>query len=111
MWQKEQVLIEIRSAIEQLILHLKTDKSCLWTAHFEKQLRHINDLIEYGYVDDDLYQLSSSIRAVYGGMGSFNDYYNPNQSKERNELIEKFGSSNDLSSKVYDLAIKLKQSG
>ncbi len=107
---KDIVLSDLKLAIEQLCLHLKTDESCIWTNHFEKQLKHVNDLIEYGYVEENLYELSSSIRAVYGGMGSFNDYYNPHHSKERNELIKLYGSSSDLSSKVYDLAVKLKQS-
>ena len=109
MGSKDLVLSDLKSAIDQLCLHLKIDKSCIWTAHFEKQLKQIQDLIEYGYVEENLYELSSSIRSVYGGMGSFNDYYNPHQSKERNELIKQYGSSRDLSSKVYDLAIKLKQ--
>ncbi|AZZ98454.1 hypothetical protein [Pseudoalteromonas sp. R3] len=110
MSSKDIVLSDLKLAIEQLCLHLKIDKSCIWTDHFERQLKQINDLIEYGYVEENLYELSSSVRAVYGGMGSFNDYYYPHQSKERNELIKKYGSSRDLSSKVYDLALKLKQS-
>lgn len=107
---KDIILSQLKLAIEQLCLHLKTDDSCIWTNHFEKQLKLVNDLIEYGYVEENLYELSSSIRAVYGGMGSFNDYYNPQQSKERSKLIKLYGSSSDLSSKVYDLAVKLKQS-
>lgn len=107
---KDIVLADLKLAIEQLCMHLKTDESCIWTNHFEKQLKQVNDLIEYGYVEENLYELSSSIRAVYGGMGSFNDYYNPHQSKERNELIKLYGSSGDISSRVYDLAVKLKQS-
>lgn len=111
MWGRDRVLKKLKTALVQLILLLKVDRSCLWTAHFEKQLAHVNDLIEYGYVDEDLYELSSSIRSVYGGMGSFNDYYNPDQSKERSKLVKKYGSSRVLSSKVYDHAIELKQRG
>ena len=107
---KDIVLSDLKLAIEQLCLHLKTDECCIWTNHFENQLKQVNDLIEYGYVEENLYELSSSVRAVYGGTGSFNDYYNPHQSKEKNELIKLYGSSCDLSSKVYDLAVKLKQS-
>lgn len=107
---KDIVLSDLKLKIEQLLLHLKTDESCIWTSHFEKQFKQVNDLIEYGYVEENLYELSISIRAAYGGMGSFNDYYNPSQSKERNELIKLYGSSRDLSSKVYDLAVKLKKS-
>ncbi len=110
MGSKDLILSDLKLAISRLCMHLKIDKSCIWTAHFEKQISHIQDLIEYGYVEENLYELSSSIRSVYGSMGSFNDYYNPHQSKERNALIKQYGSSSDLASNVYDLAIKLKQS-
>ncbi len=44
-------------------------------------------------------------------MGSFNDYYNPNFTKQRNKIIEQIGSSLDLSEKVYEYALELKVIG
>nr|WP_319495134.1 hypothetical protein [uncultured Desulfobacter sp.] len=108
--QKKQLELLIQ-ALEHLCTHLRVDKDCPWTDHFERQLNNAMNLFHNGFTQDDLNSLSSSVRSVYGGMGSFNDYYNPNFTKQRNKIIEQIGSSLDLSEKVYEYALELKVIG
>ncbi|MCZ4374317.1 hypothetical protein O4H50_21240 [Vibrio diazotrophicus] len=94
-------------ALEHLCVHLRLDDKCVWTAHFEQQLICAQQLDKNGFTQADLNELSSSVRSVYGGMGSFNDYYNPNYSIQRSLIIKQLGSSPELSSRVYEFALDL----
>ena len=108
---RKQQLNKLIEALEHLCMHLRLDENCTWTRHFERQLTIAKELVEIDFAQSDLNKLSSSIRSVYGGMGSFNDYYNPNFTKEINKIIKQIGSSTELSERVYDYALELKVIG
>jgi hypothetical protein len=64
-------LIESLSELTEL---LALDSSCQWRRHFENCLAGARELRSKGFEQSDLNELSGSVRYVYGGMGSFNDY-------------------------------------
>ena len=94
-------------ALEHLCIYLRLDDKCVWTAHFEQQLIYAQQLDKNGFSQADLNELSSSVRSVYGGMCSFNDYYNPNYLSQRSSIIKQLGSSAELPSRVYECALDL----
>tara|TARA_B100000614_G_scaffold255651_1_gene273015 strand:+ start:2024 stop:2383 length:360 start_codon:yes stop_codon:yes gene_type:complete len=108
---RKKQLDKLIQALEHLCIHLRLDKGCPWIDHFENQLEKAKSLTNSQFSQNDLNELSSSIRSVYGGMGSFNDYYNPSFSKQRNKIIKQLGSSVDLSEHVYEYALELKVIG
>ncbi|WP_139164018.1 DUF6966 domain-containing protein [Desulfoluna spongiiphila] len=100
-------LDKLIQSLEHLCIHLRLDEDCPWIDHFERQLENAKSLSNSKFTQKELSDLSSSIRSVYGGMGSFNDYYNPNYTKHRNEVMKLLGSSTDLSERVYEYALEL----
>ncbi|WP_441603656.1 DUF6966 domain-containing protein [Dyella sp. 2RAF44] len=74
MTREEQIRLLIDSLREMVSL-LERDSSCGWVRHFKMSLDEAIDLSINGWNERDLAALSSSIRSVYAGMGSFNDYF------------------------------------
>ena len=66
-----EALIESLSELTEM---LALDSSCQWSRHFERCLVGARELRSNGFEQSDLNELSGSVRFVYGGMGSFNDY-------------------------------------
>jgi hypothetical protein len=60
-----------------LVELLEKDPSCPWTHHFLKSLETARELQAKGFTQAQLNDLSGSVRRVYAGMGSFNDYISP----------------------------------
>lgn len=71
---KRDALLALSSALNDLIFLLRLDTKCPWTLKFEADCVTANELLENGFSDDELMQLVVSIKYVYQGMGSFNDY-------------------------------------
>jgi hypothetical protein len=67
-------LDELIEALSKLTEMLTLDSSCQWRRHFEHCLVNARELRSNGFEQSNLNELSGSIRYVYGGMGSFNDY-------------------------------------
>lgn len=74
MTRSEQLSLLIEN-LRAMISLLDLDSSCIWAPHFKKSLKDAIDLSKSPLNQNDLAALSSSIRSVYGGMGSFNDYF------------------------------------
>ncbi|WP_428825190.1 DUF6966 domain-containing protein [Azonexus sp. IMCC34842] len=96
------------ASLSELVEFLSLDQNCQWRRHFEYCLSRANDLKVLGFEQSQLNELSGSIRSVFGGMGSFNDYAplaaNPNGSFSvvpGMEHLERF------SGKVYESALAL----
>ena len=88
---------------------LYLDKQCAWTEKFERDMDRASQLLEHGFSDRDLASLSTTIRYVYQGMGSFNDYgpglYNPKTG--RYEAVSGTENFESLNQRVYELALNL----
>lgn len=74
---KTEQLITLKVELEKLVAILRQDEACTWFPHFDRYLARTTYLLEAGFEQNQLNELSSSIRSVYGGMGSFNDYVPP----------------------------------
>lgn len=99
--REEQLKVLVRS-LENLTNSLEADPHSGWLNHFRHHLSEAQYLLKNGFTQDDLNSLSTSLRSVYGGMGSFNDYYNP---LDKTNIIGKY------SSQVYSNAFHLKVTG
>lgn len=53
---------------------LSLDPRCQWRRHFEQCLSTTRQLRATEFSQNQLNELSGSVRSVFGGMGSFNDY-------------------------------------
>lgn len=110
MTQKE-TLTCLFEALKQLVDLLRLDKRCQWTTKFERDMEDTLWLLENGFTDKDVSNLSTSIMYVYQGMGSFNDYspgvFNPKTG--RYEKIFGTESFDAVSQRVYDMALKLNE--
>ena len=73
MTRKDQLELLITDLREMVAL-IERDPSCRWIAKFRIDMANAGQLAATSFDQDDLANLSSSIRSVYGGMGSFNDY-------------------------------------
>lgn len=94
-------LSNLKVELENLVGILRKDSGCTWLKHFEHCLESADILLENGFEQDQLNDLSTKIRSVYGGMGSFNDYVPPPNT----------WGNNEYSGKVYDAAMELKVIG
>jgi hypothetical protein len=106
---KLNTLDQLAGALLRLTILLALDSSCRWLHKFELDLEQVNRLRAAPFDSTDLAHLSASIRQVYGGMGSFNDYepaqydaatgrYTPIPGTEDFEVVRR---------EVFDLAIGL----
>ena len=91
-------LNSLKVELENLLIMLREDDSCAWTDHFEDCLFTTKQLIGNGFTQNDLNSLSTQIRSVFGGMGSFNDYV----------PLEKYWGSNEYAKSVFEKALRLK---
>jgi hypothetical protein len=60
--------------LREMVALIEMDPLCRWTAKFRMDLANASQLLANSFNQDDLANLTSSIRSVYGGVGSFNDY-------------------------------------
>ncbi|MCG1046298.1 hypothetical protein IHE31_06155 [Mycetohabitans rhizoxinica] len=106
---KFSTLDQLADTLLRLVNLLTLDPSCQWVHKFKLDLEQANRLKAMSFNSSDLAKLSASIRHVYGGMGSFNDYeptwydsatgrYVPIKGTEDFDMLRK---------KVFDLAIAL----
>lgn len=108
MTQREALLV-LSSALEELISLLKLDAGCQWTSKFETDRIVANELLRNGFSNEELEQLALSVKYVYQGMGSFNDY-SPgkyNISTRQYEAIPGAENFEEASQKVFDAANEL----
>lgn len=102
-------LDQLIEALGRLVALLVLDPGCQWTRKFESDLAWAHQLKSGQVNASDLADLSASIRHVYGGMGSFNDYapavyasatrrYTPIPGTEDFDMVR---------SEVFDLALVL----
>ena len=61
-------------SLSRLVAILRCDSQCQWTAHFEQML-HDGQRIATSSQLIDLSAYSSAVMHVFGGAGSFNDYF------------------------------------
>lgn len=106
---RKETLKQLCEALRDLVGLLRLDKRCRWTDKFERDLDQASQLLKNGFSDQDIENLSTSIRYVYQGSGSFNDYgpgtYNPKTGRyDATHDTENFEA---VSQRVYDLALKL----
>ncbi|KAA9001325.1 hypothetical protein FJU30_08905 [Affinibrenneria salicis] len=93
--------------LELLCELLRLDSQCGWTTHFEHSLSVANRLLETGFEQVELNELSLSIRSVYGGMGSFNDYVPLVDTPAYRAWRRQHADADRVTSKVYDAALAL----
>jgi hypothetical protein len=96
------------ASLSALVAVLSLDPRCQWRKHFEECLFSANCLKTSGSAQSQLNELSGSVRSVFGGMGSFNDYAplsaNPNGSFHVIHGMERLDQS---ASAVYENALAL----
>lgn len=61
-------------SLMELTQILSFDPQCQWRRHFEQCLATTRQLKATEFPQNQLNELSGSVRSVFGGMGSFNDY-------------------------------------
>lgn len=67
-------LSRLAEALRDLVGVLTLDPSCSWTSHFQHCLALSETLLNDGFTQEQLADLSVSITRCYGGSGSFSDY-------------------------------------
>ncbi|WP_408265267.1 DUF6966 domain-containing protein [Paraburkholderia sediminicola] len=106
---KLSILDQLIDALASLVALLALDPGCQWRRKFESDLaigRHLKD----GAVGTvDLAALSASVRHVYGGMGSFNDYAPViyDAATRRYAPIPGTEDFDSIRGRVFDLALAL----
>ena len=105
-------LKDLIDALDDLITVLELDPSCHWVKHF-KTARSRGNSILGALSQDSLNSYSASVTSVYGGMGSFNDYYPcpPEKRLKAENRIHSMENLNTFSSTVYDRAVNLRVTG
>ena len=73
--RRRQQLALLVESLRRLVAILRLDSACRWRTHFEAQLAQAEHLLADGFEPEQLHALSSSVCHVYGGMGSFSDYF------------------------------------
>ncbi|MCG1041483.1 hypothetical protein KQH60_02415 [Mycetohabitans sp. B8] len=106
---KLSTLNQLADTLLRLVNLLALDPSCQWVHKFKLDLEQVNRLKEMSFNSSDLANLSASIRQVYGGMGSFNDYEPTRYDSVtgRYTLIAGTEDFDMLRRKVFDLAMAL----
>ncbi|MDR7307944.1 DUF6966 domain-containing protein [Rhodoferax saidenbachensis] len=108
----EAKLVLLIETLSELVTVLALDPSCQWHEHFQGCLSEAMGL-RSGRVDQKaLSMLSASIRSVYGGAGSFNDYVPVVFDAAGSYAVIKGAEGFEaLASRTYDLALELVASG
>lgn len=104
---RTQQLESLQSALAALCELLRLDTPTHWLSHFERCLHTTDQLIAQGFDQTSLNELSRSVRQVFGGMGSFNDYIPVMNTKESSAWYQKHGSPEAITNLVYDSALCL----
>lgn len=105
-------LKDLIETLDDLIAVLELDPSCHWVKHFRTARSRGNSIL--GAVSQDsLNSYSASVTSVYGGMGSFNDYYPcpPEKRLKASSRIHSMENLETFASVVYDRAVNLKVTG
>jgi hypothetical protein len=107
--KKQNILIELTKTLQRLTFLLSLDPSSIWTETFRRSSEIAEKMLDAPLDFAQLAQLSASIRHVFGGVGSFNDYepmrFNP--ASGRYIPIEGAEDFDALRRKVYELSIAL----
>lgn len=104
---RKQQLVQLQKALVILCDLLRLDKSTYWLVHFERCLKTTDDLLVNGFDQPALNEHSLSVRSVYGGMGSFNDYMPVMHTKESSVWYHKHGEPERIFQIVYNSAFNL----
>ncbi len=104
---RESQLRELEQALKLLCELLRLDPACRWRSHFERCLEAASRLLHQGFEQSDLNELSGSVRHVFGGMGSFNDYVPVMNTKESSAWYQKCGNPDKVIGLVYEKALGL----
>ncbi len=102
-----QQLEELQKALMPLCELLRLDKPTYWLAHFERCLQTTDHFLANGFDQASLNEFSISVRNVFGGMGSFNDYVPPMNTKESSAWYQKYGNPENIISLAYKNALNL----
>lgn len=103
------ILDQLIDALTRLVVLLELDPACQWTQHFASELKQACQLREKEIGARELAELSTSIRHVYGGMGSFNDYAPAVYDAATRRYVVIPGTENfdSVRCEVFDLAFAL----
>ena len=112
MEHRQEQLSSLIEALDDLIAVLELDPSCHWVKHF-RTARYRARTLSGAISQDRLNSFSVSVTSVYGGMGSFNDYYPcpPEKRRKAPDRIHSMENLDPFSSAVYDRAINLRVVG
>ncbi|MGE8359479.1 DUF6966 domain-containing protein [Pseudomonas sp.] len=104
---RPQQLEALQAALTSLCELLQLDKPTHWLEHFERCLHTTGHLLTHGFDQEALNDLSCSVRQVFGGMGSFNDYAPVMNTRESSAWYRQHGSPAAIAQLVYDGALCL----
>ena len=109
MEHRKEELNSLIEALDDLITVLELDPSCNWTKHFRTAQSRAK-MLSSAITQDALNSFSASVTSVYGGMGSFNDYYPcaPEKRLKAPNRIHSMENLDTFSSAVYDRAVNLR---
>ncbi|RUL62029.1 hypothetical protein EKH79_14030 [Dyella dinghuensis] len=106
---RREQLEELNVRLGELLLVLTQDPLCQWHKHFAKCQQRAAFLLSQGFTQSDLNELSGSVKHVYGGAGSFNDYAPVRANADGSfGIIAGMDHLSELSSKVYDSALAIR---
>jgi len=102
-------LDQLVDALVRLVALLALDPACQWTRHFASELERARQLREGMISSRELAELSASIRHVFGGMGSFNDYAPAvyDSATRRYVVVPGTEDFDSVRCEVFDLALAL----
>ncbi|MDH1264631.1 hypothetical protein [Pseudomonas sp. GD03944] len=104
---RPQQLESLQAALASLCELLRLDKPTHWRDHFERCLHTTDHLLTNGFDQSTLNSLSCSVRQVFGGMGSFNDYVPVTNTRDSSDWYRKHGNPEEIVGLVYDSALCL----
>ncbi|MDO1530503.1 hypothetical protein QMK61_16825 [Fulvimonas sp. R45] len=109
---RREQLETLHAHLGELIAVLAQDPACQWRAHFAACQQRAASLLNLGFTQSELNELSGSVNHVYGGSGSFNDYA-PVRAKADGtfSVITGMDGFSKLSSNVYASALALRVVG
>jgi hypothetical protein len=67
-------LQELLARLDALLAAMDVDPSCKWRRHFASCRAQAQELLDAGFTQSQLNELSGLVNSVYGGSSSFNDY-------------------------------------
>jgi hypothetical protein len=96
-------------SLSDLTAILDLDPNCQWRSHFLSSSVMAEEVRLRSFSQDDLNELSGSVRHVFGGMGSFSDYCPLKQDMKTKSWhpIPGMERLTDVSNAVYESALQL----